>query len=100
MLLKGELFKPGCWGGIVFSLAVAPIGSYVAFQQPFLWLSLCFSFKEDLIVGTCGSRNQEKLLCGFGAGFTASHRQRRGTPRLQLSLLVRPNAVMPIQPSV
>jgi hypothetical protein len=31
MTLKGKLFKLGCWGGIIFCLAVSPIGSYAAF---------------------------------------------------------------------
>ncbi|TDE08148.1 hypothetical protein [Dyadobacter psychrotolerans] len=31
MLLKGKLFRIGCWGGIVFGLAVAPLGTYAAF---------------------------------------------------------------------
>lgn len=31
MLLKGILFRMGCWGGIVFGLAIAPLGTYAAF---------------------------------------------------------------------
>ena len=31
MLLKGKWFKFGCLGGIVFGLAVAPLGTYAAF---------------------------------------------------------------------
>jgi len=31
MLLKGKLFIAGCWGGIIFGLAVAPLGTYAAF---------------------------------------------------------------------
>jgi hypothetical protein len=31
MLMKGLLFRIACWGGIVFCMAVAPIGAYAAF---------------------------------------------------------------------
>ena len=36
MLLKGKLFRAGCWGGIVFGLAVAPLGTYAAFPATLL----------------------------------------------------------------
>ena len=31
MMLKGKIFKYGCWAGIVFCVAISPIGSYAAF---------------------------------------------------------------------
>ena len=31
MLLKGKIFRIGCWGGLIFGLAVAPLGTYAAF---------------------------------------------------------------------
>ena len=31
MLLKGKIFRIGCWGGDIFGLAVAPLGTYAAF---------------------------------------------------------------------
>jgi len=36
MTLKGTIFRIGCWGGIVFSLAVAPLGTYAAFPATLL----------------------------------------------------------------
>lgn len=36
MLLKGELFKLGCWDGLVFGLAIAPLGLYAAFPATVL----------------------------------------------------------------
>lgn len=31
MLLKGDLFRLGCWNGLIFGLAIAPLGWYAAF---------------------------------------------------------------------
>ncbi|MGA0555326.1 hypothetical protein ACO2Q8_01645 [Larkinella sp. VNQ87] len=36
MLLKGDLFRLGCWDGAVFGLAIAPLGWYAAFPATVL----------------------------------------------------------------
>ncbi|MFC5412469.1 hypothetical protein ACFPMF_24305 [Larkinella bovis] len=36
MLLKGDLFRLGCWNGLIFGLAIAPIGWYAAFPATVL----------------------------------------------------------------
>jgi hypothetical protein len=41
MLFKGKIFRTGCWGGIIFGLAVAPLGSYAAFPAT---LSMAIAF--------------------------------------------------------
>lgn len=36
MVLKGDLFRIGCWDGAVFGLAIAPLGLYAAFPATVL----------------------------------------------------------------
>ncbi|PSL31607.1 hypothetical protein [Dyadobacter jiangsuensis] len=36
MTARGELFQAGCWAGIVFLVAIAPLGLYAAFPMPLL----------------------------------------------------------------
>lgn len=38
MFAKGRLFQAGCWGGIVFCLAIAPLGLGAAFPAT-LWMA-------------------------------------------------------------
>lgn len=36
MTTRGELFQAGCWAGIIFLVAIAPLGLYAAFPMPLL----------------------------------------------------------------
>ncbi|MEO6284236.1 MAG: hypothetical protein ABIN80_21575 [Dyadobacter sp.] len=47
MTLKGKLFKIGCWGGIVFCLAVSPIGSYAAFPATLFMAIALYLLQRD-----------------------------------------------------
>lgn len=41
MLLRGTVFKMGCWAGIVFGLVIAPLGLYAGFPAT-LMMALAF----------------------------------------------------------
>ena len=45
MLGRGYLFRLGCWGGMLFGLAIAPLGLYAAFPSTVL-LALAFYFLQ------------------------------------------------------
>ena len=47
MLLKGKIFKAGCWGGIIFGLAIAPIGAYAAFPSTILMAIALFLLQKN-----------------------------------------------------
>jgi hypothetical protein len=47
MTLKGKLFKLGCWGGIVFCIAVSPIGSYAAFPATLFMAFALYLLQRD-----------------------------------------------------
>lgn len=47
MTLKGRLFKIGCWGGIVFCIAVSPIGSYAAFPATIFMAVALYLLQRD-----------------------------------------------------
>lgn len=36
MTARGRLFQTGCWAGIIFCVAIAPLGLYAAFPMPLL----------------------------------------------------------------
>lgn len=36
MTTRGELLQAGCWAGIIFLIAIAPLGLYAAFPMPLL----------------------------------------------------------------
>lgn len=36
MTTRGQLFQVGCWAGIIFLIAIAPLGLYAAFPMPLL----------------------------------------------------------------
>lgn len=36
MTTRGQLFQAGCWAGIIFLIAIAPLGLYAAFPMPLL----------------------------------------------------------------
>jgi len=36
MTATGQIFQAGCWAGIIFCIAIAPLGLYAAFPMPLL----------------------------------------------------------------
>ena len=46
MMLKGKIFEYGCWGGIVFCIAISPIGSYAAFPATLLMAIALFLLQK------------------------------------------------------
>ncbi|GGN07038.1 hypothetical protein GCM10010967_48080 [Dyadobacter beijingensis] len=39
MTARGQLFQAGCWAGMIFLVAIAPLGLYAAFPMPLLLAS-------------------------------------------------------------
>ncbi|GAB3250866.1 hypothetical protein GCM10027347_08930 [Larkinella harenae] len=47
MLLKGELFRLGCWNGLVFGLGIAPLGWYAAFPATMLMAVAFYQLQKN-----------------------------------------------------
>ncbi|MCE7043788.1 hypothetical protein [Dyadobacter sp. CY312] len=68
MILKGNLFRFGCWGGIVFCIAISPIGSYAAFPATlFMAVSLYLLQRKqgDLFIWGREGKVQKVKLAHF-----------------------------------
>jgi hypothetical protein len=49
MLLKGTIFKLGCWGGILFLAAILPLGFGSGSPAPFSWsVALFILYKKNI----------------------------------------------------
>ncbi|RRA99990.1 hypothetical protein [Larkinella rosea] len=51
MTLKGDLFRLGCWDGLIFGLAIAPLGWYAAFPATVL-MAIAFYRLQQFHDGT------------------------------------------------
>ena len=67
MLLKGQFFRIGCWGGIVFGLAIAPIGAYAAFPATiFMAIALFILQKRSYSCYLWERSGGQSVKSGFG----------------------------------
>ncbi|WP_149242866.1 hypothetical protein [Dyadobacter sp. 32] len=62
MLLKGKLFRYGCWAGIVFCVAVSPIGSYAAFPATLFMAVALFLLQRNHAQTFIWEREEQKLV--------------------------------------